>query len=52
MTLFSNKATVCKYAVPVGYPDSPIKGKYIDISKVKNPDQLYFASVDLKIIYC
>ena len=45
---FSNQATVCKYAVPEGYPDSPIKGKYIDISPVKNPDQLYFASVDLK----
>ncbi|MBU0529244.1 phosphoribosylamine--glycine ligase, partial [bacterium] len=45
---FSNRATVCKYAVPEGYPDSPIKGKQIDISAVKNPDQLYFASVDLK----
>lgn len=45
---FSNKATVCKYAVPEGYPDSPIKGERIDISKVENPDQLYFASVDLK----
>lgn len=45
---FSNKATVCKYAVPEGYPDSPIKGERIDISKVENPDQLYLASVDLK----
>ncbi|MCK4904563.1 MAG: phosphoribosylamine--glycine ligase, partial [Candidatus Marinimicrobia bacterium] len=45
---FSNKATVCKYAVPKGYPDSPIKGERIDISKVENPDQLYLASVDLK----
>lgn len=45
---FSNKATVCKYAVPEGYPDTPIKGKTIDISKVKNPDQLFFASVDTK----
>ena len=44
---FSNKASVCKYAVPIGYPDSPVKGKYIDISKIKNPDQLYLASVDL-----
>ena len=46
--IFSNKATVCKYAVPKGYPDSPIKGERIDISKVENPDQLYLASVDLK----
>ncbi|MCK5345243.1 MAG: phosphoribosylamine--glycine ligase, partial [Candidatus Heimdallarchaeota archaeon] len=42
---FSNKATVCKYAVPVGYPDSPVKGKTIDILKIKNTDQLFFASV-------
>ncbi len=46
--LFSNKASVCKYAVPEGYPDSPIKNERIDISKVENPDQLYLASVDLK----
>lgn len=45
---FSNKATVCKYAVPEGYPDSPIKGERIDILKVENPDQLYLASVDFK----
>ncbi len=45
---FSNKATVCKYAVPEGYPDSPVKGERIDISKVENTDQLYFASVDIK----
>ena len=45
---FGNKATVCKYAVPEGYPDSPTKGERIDISKVENPDQLYLASVDLK----
>ena len=24
---FDDKATVCKYAVPEGYPDKPIKGK-------------------------
>ena len=46
--VFSDKATVCKYAVPEGYPDSPVKGERIDLSKVKNPDQLYLASVDLK----
>ncbi|NHZ84377.1 MAG: phosphoribosylamine--glycine ligase [Planctomycetia bacterium] len=45
---FSNHASVCKYAVPEGYPDSPIKGKAIDISKMKNPDQLFFASVDIE----
>ena len=46
--IFNNNATVCKYAVPDGYPNSPIKGMRIDISNVENPDQLYLASVDLK----
>jgi len=46
--LFSNKATVCKYAVPEGYPDSPIKDERIGISKIKYIDQLYLASVDFK----
>ena len=45
---FENKATVCKYAVPEGYPDKPIKNKPVDISKVKNPDLLFYASVDIK----
>ncbi|MBT3949420.1 phosphoribosylamine--glycine ligase [Candidatus Parcubacteria bacterium] len=43
---FQNKATVCKYAVPDGYPDSPVKDQKIDISEVTNQDQLYLASVD------
>ena len=45
---FENKATVCKYAVPEGYPDKPIKNKPVDVSKVKNPDLLFYASVDIK----
>ena len=45
---FANKATVCKYAVPEGYPDNPVKGEPIDVSKVKNLDGLFFASVDFK----
>ena len=44
---FENKATVCKYAVPEGYPDKPIKGEKIDLSKVKNHDSLFYASVDV-----
>jgi phosphoribosylamine---glycine ligase len=31
---FEPKATVCKYVVPVGYPDDPVKGKPIDLSRV------------------
>ena len=45
---FSKKATVCKYAVPEGYPNSPVKGKPIDVSGNSNPDGLFYASVDFK----
>ena len=45
---FSNQATVCKYAVPKGYPESPIKGQEIDVSSVENWDGLFYASVDIK----
>lgn len=45
---FRNQATVCKYAVPEGYPDSPVKGEPIDVSGVVDTDQLYYASVDTK----
>jgi len=31
---FSRKATVCKYVVPEGYPDDPIKDVKIDLSDV------------------
>ena len=45
---FKAKATVCKYAVPKGYPDKPIRGVPIEISDVQNPEQLFYASVDIK----
>jgi phosphoribosylamine--glycine ligase len=45
---FQNKATVCKYAVPEGYPDNPVKGEPINVSSVKNSDGLFYASVDIK----
>ena len=45
---FQNKATVCKYAVPEGYPDSPVKDEQINISKIENPDGLFYASVDIQ----
>ncbi|MFQ6674638.1 MAG: phosphoribosylamine--glycine ligase, partial [Fidelibacterota bacterium] len=44
---FSPLATVCKYAVPEGYPVSPMKGERIDISGVLDKDHLYYASVDV-----
>lgn len=43
---FAHKATVCKYAVPNGYPDSPVKDVLIDIGAVKNKSCLYLASVN------
>ena len=45
---FKNKATVCKYAVPDGYPENPLKGEVIDISAVADPETLFLASVDIK----
>ena len=45
---FKNKATVCKYAVPEGYPDEPIKGAEINLSKIKNQESLFYASVDVQ----
>lgn len=44
--VFAPRATVCKYAVPQGYPDSPVQGVPIDICAVKNKSCLYLASVN------
>ena len=46
LAVFENLSTVCKYAVPEGYPDNPVKNQRIDVSQVQNPDNLYFGSVD------
>ena len=43
---FAPLATVCKYAVPEGYPDHPIKNSVIDVSNVRDQDALYFGAVD------
>jgi phosphoribosylamine--glycine ligase len=45
---FGHEATVCKYAVPEGYPDKPVKGRPIDVSSIMNDQQLYYASVDMQ----
>lgn len=47
--IFANKATVCKYIVPQGYPDNPVKGAVLKPSDVEVTDpniKLYFRSVD------
>ncbi|HEY0088878.1 MAG TPA: phosphoribosylamine--glycine ligase, partial [Candidatus Lokiarchaeia archaeon] len=45
---FENKATVCKYLVPEGYPDTPKKDEPIKVNKEKLEQigaKLYYASV-------
>ena len=41
---FEPHATVCKYAVPSGYPDNPEKGFAVSIENV-DTDSLFFAAV-------
>ncbi|MBN1157118.1 phosphoribosylamine--glycine ligase [Candidatus Woesearchaeota archaeon] len=42
---FEKKATVCKYAVPKGYPEKPVKNEKIEIGNIDSA-KVYFASVD------
>ncbi|MBI2647702.1 phosphoribosylamine--glycine ligase [Candidatus Woesearchaeota archaeon] len=43
---FQNKATVCKYVVPKGYPTAPLKNKKIEIGNIPQNAKLYYASVE------
>jgi len=46
---FERKATVCKYVVPEGYPDNPVKGARIDLSAVppeSSSFRMYNAAVE------
>lgn len=43
---FAKKATVCKYAVPEGYPTKPVKGEKVVVGDVPNEAVLYYASID------
>lgn len=45
---FENKATVCKYVVPEGYPDKPVKGEKITVGEVPEGVRTYYASVDAR----
>ena len=45
---FNILATVCKYAVPDGYPDNPVKNKEIDIPDTSDTEKLFHASVEQK----
>ena len=43
---FESKATVCKYVVPDGYPDNPVKGEKIEVGEAPDGVKIYYASVD------
>ena len=43
---FEKKATVCKYVVPNGYPDNPLKNEKIEIAKNNGNARIYYASVE------
>lgn len=43
---FEKKATVCKYIVPDGYPDKPVKGEKIEVGSIPESVKTYYASVD------
>ncbi|AWB26677.1 phosphoribosylamine--glycine ligase [Halococcoides cellulosivorans] len=46
---FASQATVCKYAVPEGYPTDPAAGTKIDADAVDETDALlFYASVDAR----
>ena len=44
---FERKATVCKYVVPEGYPDNPVKNEKV-IVKAPKKARMYYASVEQK----
>ncbi len=43
--VFAKKATVCKYLVPKGYPDSAKKGT-IKVGRITNDARIYYAAVN------
>ena len=44
---FEKKATVCKYVVPEGYPENPVKNEKVAVDKPEKA-KMYYASVDQK----
>lgn len=43
---FQEKATVCKYVVPNGYPDNPCKNEKISVGEIPAGVKVYYASID------
>ncbi|MBR9699425.1 phosphoribosylamine--glycine ligase [Candidatus Woesearchaeota archaeon] len=44
---FDKKATVCKYAVPEGYPTDPVRDEKVSLGEVSDAE-VFYASVDQK----
>jgi phosphoribosylamine--glycine ligase len=38
---YKKQATVCKYAVPEGYPDDPVKDSVVEIGSTRNAHVFY-----------
>jgi len=45
---FKEESTVCKYAVPEGYPTDPVKDQKLFLGEVPSNVKVYYASVDRK----
>lgn len=45
---FTEKATVCKYLVPKGYPDKPAQNEKIEVGKARDGARIYYAAVQKK----
>lgn len=43
---FAKRATVCKYAVPLGYPENPQKGDEVKIGPLPAGVRAYFGAID------
>jgi phosphoribosylamine--glycine ligase len=49
---FAPMATVCKYAVPQGYPEQPLINAEFDYHELRHQEQLYLASVHFEEQKC
>ncbi|AEI35361.1 phosphoribosylaminoimidazolesuccinocarboxamide synthase [Francisella salina] len=45
---FKNQASVCKYLVPLGYPNQSVKNFEIDISKCPDDVEIFLGAVDFR----
>ena len=45
---FENRASVCKYLVPNGYPNLISKDGVLDVSAVHHPETLYYGAIEMR----